>query len=256
MMQHNNTANTHRSVCALAIVFTSTKWGGGCPLIRVCSLIRSNTVSREGAGCRNCLVPLVRRIMRTSVTLSDGVCRVVCRVAFSDLLSAVPSVNTFRPSHGLSPIVTLSTSSPVIRDARHPVCRRCHSCPSPLTSPLLSLMSPRPSSLMSPYPSPCPSPMSACRYRCHPGLSSRHHRCRPGCHPVVTSVTPSVRRSQHGAEAARVPTRPSADRHRVGRRRRRVRRHRRHHVQCPPQQPFPRPRQRGKIPPAPPPRQR
>ena len=28
MMQHNNTANTHRSLCALAIVFTSTKWGG------------------------------------------------------------------------------------------------------------------------------------------------------------------------------------------------------------------------------------
>ena len=43
MMQHNNTANTHRSLCALAIVFTSTKWGR-CPLIRVCSLIRSNTV--------------------------------------------------------------------------------------------------------------------------------------------------------------------------------------------------------------------
>ena len=41
-MQHNNTANTHRSLCALAVVFTSTKWGG-CPLIRVCSLIRSNT---------------------------------------------------------------------------------------------------------------------------------------------------------------------------------------------------------------------
>ena len=39
MMQHNNTANTHRSLCALAIVFTSTKRGGG-----VCSLIRSNTV--------------------------------------------------------------------------------------------------------------------------------------------------------------------------------------------------------------------
>ena len=46
MMQHNNTANTHRSlyyICALAIVFTSTKWGR-CSLIRVCSLIRSNTV--------------------------------------------------------------------------------------------------------------------------------------------------------------------------------------------------------------------
>ena len=42
MMQHNNTANTHRSLCALAIVFT-TKWGG-CPLIRVCSLIRSHMV--------------------------------------------------------------------------------------------------------------------------------------------------------------------------------------------------------------------
>ena len=40
MMQHNNTANT---LCALAIVFTSTK-RGGCSLIRVCSLIRSNTV--------------------------------------------------------------------------------------------------------------------------------------------------------------------------------------------------------------------
>ena len=47
MMQHNNTANTHRSLRALAIVFTSTKWGGvsDCPLIRVCSLIRSNTKS-------------------------------------------------------------------------------------------------------------------------------------------------------------------------------------------------------------------
>ena len=44
MMQHNNTANTHRSLCALAIVFTSTKGGRGCSLIRVCSLIRSNTV--------------------------------------------------------------------------------------------------------------------------------------------------------------------------------------------------------------------
>ena len=56
MMQHNNTANIHRSLCALAIIFTSTKWGGGGdggegaagggggPLIRVCSLIRSNTV--------------------------------------------------------------------------------------------------------------------------------------------------------------------------------------------------------------------
>ena len=72
MMQHNNIANTHfthRSLCALAIVFTivtsrpvyskfvlpsrksleiiinikkKKKWG--CPLIRVCSLIRSNTV--------------------------------------------------------------------------------------------------------------------------------------------------------------------------------------------------------------------
>ena len=39
MMQHNNTANTHRSLCALALVFTSTKWGGV-----QCSLIRSNTV--------------------------------------------------------------------------------------------------------------------------------------------------------------------------------------------------------------------
>ena len=49
MIQHNNTVNTHISLCALAIVFTSTKWGGrggeGCSLIRVCSLIRSNTVS-------------------------------------------------------------------------------------------------------------------------------------------------------------------------------------------------------------------
>ena len=76
MMQHNNTANTHRPLCALAIVFTSVsirpvyskfvlpsrksleiiinkikkikkkkkKKNGGCPLIRVCSLIRSNTV--------------------------------------------------------------------------------------------------------------------------------------------------------------------------------------------------------------------
>ena len=45
-MQHNNTADTHRSLCALAIVFTSTKCGGGggCLLIRVCSLIRTNTV--------------------------------------------------------------------------------------------------------------------------------------------------------------------------------------------------------------------
>ena len=74
-MQHNNTANTHRSVCALAIVFTivtirpvyskfvlpsrksleiiinikqkiknKNEKNGGCPLIRVCSLIRSNTV--------------------------------------------------------------------------------------------------------------------------------------------------------------------------------------------------------------------
>ena len=42
-MQHNNTANTHRSLRALAIISTSTKWGGH-PLIRVCSLIRSNTV--------------------------------------------------------------------------------------------------------------------------------------------------------------------------------------------------------------------
>ena len=53
MMQHNNTANTHRSLRALAIISTSTRWGGVvegggggvCPLIRVCSLIRSNTVS-------------------------------------------------------------------------------------------------------------------------------------------------------------------------------------------------------------------
>ena len=92
IMQHNNTDNTHRSLCALAIVFTIVtirpvlnfskivlpsrksleiiinikkqkkqkknfkkrkkkkkreKKGGekrGCPLIRVCSLIRSNTV--------------------------------------------------------------------------------------------------------------------------------------------------------------------------------------------------------------------
>ena len=77
IMQHNNTANTHRSLCALAIVFTIVtirpvyskfvlpsrksleiiinikknnkntklkKMGG--PLIRVCSLIRSNTVVR------------------------------------------------------------------------------------------------------------------------------------------------------------------------------------------------------------------
>ena len=76
MMQHNN---THRSLCALAIVFTIVtirpvyskfvlpsrksleiiinitnkkikkyicfpNYMGGCPLIRVCSLIRSNTV--------------------------------------------------------------------------------------------------------------------------------------------------------------------------------------------------------------------
>ena len=76
MLQHNNTANTHRSLCALAIVFTivtirpvyskfvlpSRKsleiiinkkkiyiykfnfFFGVCPLIRVCSLIRAYMV--------------------------------------------------------------------------------------------------------------------------------------------------------------------------------------------------------------------
>ena len=46
MMQHNNTANTHRSLHALAIISHQHKMGGGggCPLIRVCSLITSNTV--------------------------------------------------------------------------------------------------------------------------------------------------------------------------------------------------------------------
>ena len=77
MMQYNNTSNTHRSLCALAIVFTIVtirpiyskfvlhsrksleiiiniqkkiyiyilkKKNGGCLLIRVCSLIRSDTV--------------------------------------------------------------------------------------------------------------------------------------------------------------------------------------------------------------------
>ena len=44
MMQHNNKANTHRSLHALAIISHQHKMGGGCPLIRVRSLIRSNTV--------------------------------------------------------------------------------------------------------------------------------------------------------------------------------------------------------------------
>ena len=52
MMQHNNTANTHRSLRALAIISTSTKWWGG-PLIRVCSLIRSNTVYEKQSYRRN-----------------------------------------------------------------------------------------------------------------------------------------------------------------------------------------------------------
>ena len=62
MMQHNNTANTHRSLRALAIISTSTRWGvggggwgvggggwgvGGRGSANwVCSLIRSNTVVR------------------------------------------------------------------------------------------------------------------------------------------------------------------------------------------------------------------
>ena len=73
-MQHNNTANTHRSLCAMAIVFTivtirpvyskfvlpsrkslvlkKKKKNVRCPLIRVCSLIRSNTVFH--LGTENC----------------------------------------------------------------------------------------------------------------------------------------------------------------------------------------------------------
>ena len=49
-MQHNNTANTHRSRCALASLHQHKMVG--CSLIRVCSLIRWNTVftlhSRDG----------------------------------------------------------------------------------------------------------------------------------------------------------------------------------------------------------------
>ena len=53
-MQHNNIANTHRSLRAPAIISTSTKWG--CPLIRRCSLIRSNTVYL--VDCRRSVVNL------------------------------------------------------------------------------------------------------------------------------------------------------------------------------------------------------
>ena len=65
MMQHNNTANTRRSLCALAIVFTSTKWGGGgggCSLIRACLLIRSNTVCIKFTDIKNifcCMVAFI-----------------------------------------------------------------------------------------------------------------------------------------------------------------------------------------------------
>ena len=45
-MPHNNTANARRSLRALAIISTGTKWGG-CPLTRVRSLIRSNTVTLD-----------------------------------------------------------------------------------------------------------------------------------------------------------------------------------------------------------------
>ena len=68
-MQRNKTANTHRSLRALAIISTNTKWGqgGGCPLITVCSLIRSNTVH----GIRKIEITIGKWVRETPVKTAD-----------------------------------------------------------------------------------------------------------------------------------------------------------------------------------------